>query len=83
MIDSNDALILALRAARLSRSIPMGSIDSNDARILAVRAARPSTASLHFDFIRFLFRHFFRQSKSSRTFTNTSSSFAAFTFPTE
>ena len=29
MIDSNDARILALRAAHPSRSIPMGSIDSN------------------------------------------------------
>ena len=39
MIDSNDALILALRAARLSRSIPMGSTAS---RTLALRADRLS-----------------------------------------
>jgi hypothetical protein len=42
MIDSNDALILALRAARLSHSIPMRSIDSNYALILGLRIARPS-----------------------------------------
>src|SRR5439155_20634140 len=42
MIDSNDALILALRTARLSRSIPMGSIDSAASRILALRADRLS-----------------------------------------
>ena len=42
MIDSNDARILALRADRLSRSIPMGSIDSAAFRILAIRAARLS-----------------------------------------
>ena len=42
MIDSNDALILALRAARPSRSIPMGSIDSAASRNLALRAARLS-----------------------------------------
>ncbi len=42
MIDSNDALILALRAARLSRSIPMGSIDSAASRIPALRADRLS-----------------------------------------
>ena len=42
MIDSNDALILAFRAARLSRSIPMGSIDSTASRTLALRADRLS-----------------------------------------
>jgi len=41
-IDSNDARILALRVAHLSRSIPMGSIESTASRILALRAARLS-----------------------------------------
>jgi len=58
--DSNYARILALRAARPSRSIAMGSIDSNDARILALRAARLSHRVPAFRFIRFLFRHFLR-----------------------
>ena len=42
MIDSNDASILALRATRVSRSIPMGSIDSAASRIPALRADRLS-----------------------------------------
>ena len=42
MIASNDARILALRAARLSRFIPMGSIDSAASRIPALRADRLS-----------------------------------------
>src|SRR5439155_7369551 len=41
-IDSNEARILALRATRLSRSIPMGSIDSTASRTPALRADRLS-----------------------------------------